>query len=394
MVDNSNPAVPTCKGALLAEEWSIDPLSTLPSFLEMVMIADATRSARKALRSFADAAEVHLRSSSRGFNEPISSSEPAGYVRVFQILSDFRHRVARALHRFLRLYFSELVCLVIYYVEKRCLLSNAQATSSETIYGGTRVKLRRKPGSQGVMSLERMSDVDGTRLALILSTVPYLQEKLSRQYRRLSYNTGSGEVARWFVRLWPSICTVSELAQIGIRWRYLVGQSHSFDLPSLILGSIVRRRTLEDDSRTNAAGDETKSSGIETPPGPGPASQSTKVAATFLFASAILSVLTRIRAELIQSRQETRSVSDSPILQPPPKPSRAHLSSSANPEHCPICKEKRVNPAASPSGYVFCHRCLVSYVQKYGKCPVTGVPCTETNIVRLFEPFHETRHTT
>ena len=42
---------PKTVGALLAEEWSINPLSTLPSFLEMKFIEDASTSGHTAIKS-------------------------------------------------------------------------------------------------------------------------------------------------------------------------------------------------------------------------------------------------------------------------------------------------------------------------------------------------------
>jgi hypothetical protein len=58
---------------------------------------------------------------------------------------------------------------------------------------------------------------------------------------------------------------------------------------------------------------------------------------------------------------------------------------------CPICLEKRVNPVASSSGYVFCHKCLVLYIRENGnQCPVTSMPCERSQIVPLFEPNETT----
>merc|ERR1712071_482952 len=33
---------------------------------------------------------------------------------------------------------------------------------------------------------------------------------------------------------------------------------------------------------------------------------------------------------------------------------------------CPICKEPRINPTASTSGYVFCYKCLVLHLREKG----------------------------
>ena len=54
---------------------------------------------------------------------------------------------------------------------------------------------------------------------------------------------------------------------------------------------------------------------------------------------------------------------------------------------CPICHRRRVNPAASTSGHVFCYRCLVMHLRSHGeRCPLTGMHCPESRVIRLFEP--------
>ncbi|XP_010135590.1 PREDICTED: peroxisome assembly protein 12 [Buceros rhinoceros silvestris] len=40
---------------------------------------------------------------------------------------------------------------------------------------------------------------------------------------------------------------------------------------------------------------------------------------------------------------------------------------------CPLCRKIRVNATAlSTSGFVFCYRCVYSYVKTHQRCPVTG----------------------
>ena len=41
---------------------------------------------------------------------------------------------------------------------------------------------------------------------------------------------------------------------------------------------------------------------------------------------------------------------------------------------CPICRVPVQNATATPSGYVFCYRCIYAHVEKLAKCPVTLVP--------------------
>ena len=57
-----------------------------------------------------------------------------------------------------------------------------------------------------------------------------------------------------------------------------------------------------------------------------------------------------------------------------------------NPETCPLCRQKRTNPAmAVPSGYVFCYPCLFAHASRYGCCPVTRQPTNVDQIRRLFQ---------
>ncbi len=57
---------------------------------------------------------------------------------------------------------------------------------------------------------------------------------------------------------------------------------------------------------------------------------------------------------------------------------------------CPICLQKRLNATASSSGYVFCYKCIVLHIREHGdRCPITGLHCKETQLIRLFEPSEE-----
>ena len=76
-------------------------------------------------------------------------------------------------------------------------------------------------------------------------------------------------------------------------------------------------------------------------------------------------------------------------IPPPPMPPTLldENDQNINKWSCPICKEPRINPTASTSGYVFCYKCLVSHIRQKGNyCPMTGMSCWENKVVRLFEP--------
>ncbi len=54
-------------------------------------------------------------------------------------------------------------------------------------------------------------------------------------------------------------------------------------------------------------------------------------------------------------------------------------------DRCPICREVRVHPCATNSGFVFCYSCILPVVRETQRCPVTDCRCSEQQLIRLFE---------
>lgn len=53
---------------------------------------------------------------------------------------------------------------------------------------------------------------------------------------------------------------------------------------------------------------------------------------------------------------------------------------------CLICEHVRQNECAlSNTGYVFCYSCIYKYVKTKQRCPITGNPATDSNIVKLYQ---------
>lgn len=53
---------------------------------------------------------------------------------------------------------------------------------------------------------------------------------------------------------------------------------------------------------------------------------------------------------------------------------------------CPLCREVRKNAAAcTKSGYVFCYTCIYSHLERHGTCPVTLMPATTDDILRVYD---------
>ena len=57
-----------------------------------------------------------------------------------------------------------------------------------------------------------------------------------------------------------------------------------------------------------------------------------------------------------------------------------------DPTLCPICRRIRRHPCVAPSGYVYCYSCIFHMIREESPiCPVTGMPCHEKDLRRLYE---------
>ena len=197
------------------------------------------------------------------------------------------------------------------------------------------------------------------------------------------------------------------------RWRFLVGKSFHFDLPATLLQQVVRRVTQADSSVNSLIHDSSeseKSAANDMKETASPTdsrslpSRPQLVQSVLLCISASLAIswLTQIRHEwnnyrrddlLLrrqqQMEQEESGSSDQQLCStiPPPPPPAVQLAKSRIPsDRCPLCRKHHSQPTASSSGFVFCLSCVLPYIRKHKKCPVSGSPSDEGQLVRLFEP--------
>ncbi len=79
----------------------------------------------------------------------------------------------------------------------------------------------------------------------------------------------------------------------------------------------------------------------------------------------------------------------SQLIPPYPKPLPVNKREGIIPPNdkslCPLCLEKRSNPCAINSGYVFCYQCILPYLRKWHRCPITLLPCQEGDLIKLYE---------
>ncbi len=89
--------------------------------------------------------------------------------------------------------------------------------------------------------------------------------------------------------------------------------------------------------------------------------------------------LGRNRSSLMSNR-----ITPSPPSQP--MPSQTGLPIPENEHICALCGNIRTNPVVlRVSGFVFCYRCAVEHLRSVGKCPITLLPCKESDVCKIYD---------
>ena len=263
----ANPSIPDSTGALLAEEWTIDPRSTLPSFLERMMMEESRRSGWEALRSVFGVIEERISrmmidSERQGTAD--SDNDGVHTMRKIRFLL-FRvwPRLVKAFFlRAIRQFGPEIRFIFLYAIEKTSL-TRSKASISEVLYGGKRVKLGASNSSNKFeRTLQPIESRDSIRLAFFLALGPYLEER-SKFFFRYSQKLCSllaasesssttsmrKKTLQTLVNIfWPLLRMTTKGTFLWFRWQYFLGRSVFFDPYSSFLNLVVRRTTMEDQS--------------------------------------------------------------------------------------------------------------------------------------------------
>jgi len=509
-----NQTVPTTIGALLIEECTIDPLSHLPSFLELTFVDVARNSGRKALSAawgvgiaWLEGAMERLRHlenrlSDRTASRYRSSSSRFRLLRAIRALTIQLGRLrVRLLRRLCRSFLGtvktlgpELQALIMYAIDYNCMHYLAGATACEMVYGLKRSKIVKAPpspspyhsprlnkksqseeklqltnqtatgGAQYEYRVAELSKFEKTCSALFATLLPYCKDRCDRSFSEWkdeqSNNRGSPvyhvpnnsiinrstmeQSKQNFVKLYPYVHMLHEGSIFIYQFAYLMGFTHHWSFSLHALGVMLRRMTVADVQQQQ------KQQQLQSKPKGGalPSSNSaptqtaplqsdtnvtsstkqislpTKVSIPQLLRGAVIFSVSytllsgwysHLQRELrlrrrrwiagdedespSQTREgetnegDSRNRSHLPIPPPPMPPNVVdEFDQNIDKWSCPICKEPRINPTASTSGYVFCYKCLVSHIRQKGEyCPVTGRPCRENKVVRLYEPTDSRR---
>jgi peroxin-12 len=501
-VSTHNSTVPTTIGALLTEEYTLDPLSHQPSFLELIYVDVARNSGRVALSAmwevgvaWLDGVLGRLRLMERLLVEKLLAhstttaafSSPSPYYNHIVALSKtikslihrirlwyYSHlrRICHVLHGTIKTFGPELQILILFAIDYNCIHYLSGSTACEMVYGLKRSKLVKNSGGDDANNYKvvELTKWDKTMSALLAALFPYCKQRCDKLFRELeeeqhhSPTTSSTDILerrmqishhhgyryppnhqllqrntnttnqidnfkQKFVNFYPYLHMTHELSIFVYQFAYLLGYTPYWSFSMHTLRVMLRRITVADVQEQQQQQQQQQQShkqllqkqNRESFPSDNVIITTKNVAAPMKPSSIIKSALVfsvsyallsgwvshfqrelRLRRRRWIAGEESSMTNDDnnvgasrkktqlPIPPPPMKP-RVLLDNGngrcIEKWSCPICNEPRINPTASTSGYVFCFRCLIMHLRQKGEyCPVTGMLCKESMVIRLYEP--------
>ncbi|CAN9505399.1 unnamed protein product [Ophioblennius macclurei] len=282
--------------------------------------------------------------------------------------------------------FDELYLLLDLFLQNH-FLSNCSASFSENFYG-----LKRVPRGRGISAQLGLPGAARWRSLLLLCLMPYLRTKLEailarqRDEEDFSIRLTQSRCRRLYRAAVAAYPYVSSAWQAWIFCQQLLFVFGKADTHSPLLW-LARVQLL----RLNARDlhDMQQSSGGAGGPTNGRAwwllSQAAGGVALSLSTSLSLGVFFLQFLDWWYSSDNQSATKSLTSLPAPPPP--LHLRQDANSRSCPLCLHLRSNATVlSTSGFVFCYRCIYSYVKDNHRCPLTGFPSELQHLVKIYSP--------
>ncbi|GES75248.1 peroxisome assembly protein 12 [Rhizophagus clarus] len=280
------------------------------------------------------------------------------------ILSVYAQRYPRYLLRIVNR-FDECYAVAMLLIE-RYYLKNYYASFAESFYGLKRIRLIQTkidlPEATPDITLQKLRNSDIWRSLFFLVGIPYIKTKLDDLYEKVSENArarllGSAfsrvhiekqlnykERVRRFIRnlfkiLYPWLNALYHGSKLLYNFLYLYNKTRCYTPWLKLMGIEIRRMSAQDyfERRLNSSRNNLPTK--------------TLFQATYYFLNFWNGV----------------DVPPPEIIAPDPR----GIPLPESPNVCPICTNLLTNTTALPSGYVFCYPCIFSYIEDYGRCPIT-----------------------
>ncbi|XP_045926692.1 peroxisome assembly protein 12 isoform X2 [Micropterus dolomieu] len=301
--------------------------------------------------------------------------------------------------------FDELYLLLDLLLQNH-FLSHCSASFSENFYG-----LKRVSGGEGLPARLGLHRKSHWRSLLLLCLVPYLRAKLeatlARQRDEEDFSirlaqTRSQRLYRAAVAAYPYVSSAWQAWVFSQQLLFVFGVARTHN-PLLWLARVRLARLNAQDIRdmelkTNRTGSPAEGSLARR--AWWLMSQAARGVAVSLSTSLSMGVFFLQFLEWWYSSDNQSTVKTLTSLPAPPPP--LHLQQDPPPvaanrgeetpqasarRTCPLCRRLRANATVlSTSGFVFCYRCIYTYVKANRRCPVTGYPTELQHLIKIYSP--------
>lgn len=286
--------------------------------------------------------------------------------------------------------FDELYLLLDVLLQNH-FLSSCSASFSENFYG-----LKRVSGGRGLPVRLGLNRKSHWRSLLLLCLVPYLRAKLeatlARQRDEEDFSirlaqSRSQRLYRAAVAAYPYVSSAWQAWIFCQQLLFVFGVTKTHN-PLLWLARVRLARLNTQDIRdielkNSSTGSPADGSFLQR--GWWLMSQAVRGVAVSLSTSLSLGVFFLQFLEWWYSSDNQSSVKSLTSLPAPPPP--LHLQQEVHSRNCPLCRKLRTNATVlSTSGFVFCYRCIYTYVKSNRRCPVTGYPSELQHLIKIYSP--------
>lgn len=214
-----------------------------------------------------------------------------------------------------------------------------------------------------------------------VSPPPSLAVNIYESLRKVQHNC-----TQFLANAFPYLEFTGDIAVILYQMLYLSGRSDFHHPLFALLGMKLEKKQV----RSNVSGPAIlpASSGLtESNTNSGFSNWPVVIVLSLVLAVRAAEYLRSNSSALEASSLSTRLAVPLPIppVPQPPKIGRGCVVPPLDAALCALCGHPRTNSCASNSGYVFCYMCILPYVREHHSCPVSGLYCQESDIIKLFE---------
>eukprot|EP00457_Paulinella_chromatophora_P009541 gb/GEZN01009609.1/.p1 GENE.gb/GEZN01009609.1/~~gb/GEZN01009609.1/.p1 ORF type:complete len:349 (+),score=29.34 gb/GEZN01009609.1/:69-1115(+) len=298
---------------------------------------------------------------------------------------------------------NELFASLVYLLEDH-YLNLYEGTFAENFYGLKRIV-------QGQQKGTGLSETAKREAIFFLVAVPYLRDHLESLYetqlelRQDGLPPSQEPGRRLLLRFYPLVHSIYEAVHFGFQLAYLFGASDAFSPWLYLTAQRIQRLTMEDmlryeKRRKEASRRQNLKRQLLHKVWEEQVRQQGWFSRLHQFLSrcgriivrnlkwALLVCLVAFKfAEWWYSAANVLGTRRKLPIPPPPPPVQIPREAPTVPSDkklCPLCKRGRANPAAAPSGFVFCYPCIHAHVTQHGCCPVTRLHCSVDQICRIY----------